>query len=85
MNSIHTQRLILIGYKRWADFWSSVSIVLSIALFLVIGYLMDITGASAADRIGALILLATIIITVCLWQGLAFGLARLETAIRSSR
>lgn len=85
MSSPDTQRSILIGYKRWADFWSSVSIVLSIALFLVIGYLMDSTGAPATDRIGALILLATIIITVCLWQGLAFGLARLETAIRTSR
>lgn len=85
MNSMDTQRSILIGYKRWADFWSSVSILLSIALFLVVGYLMDVTGADAADRIGALILLATIIVTVCLWQGLGFGLARLESSLKSGR
>ena len=85
MNDTDIQRAILISYKRWADFWSAVSIVLSIALFLVIGYLMDSTGASTADRIGGMILLATIIITVCLWQGLAFGLARLETALKTRR
>ena len=83
MNDTDMRRSILINYKRWADFWSSISIVLSIALFLIVGYLMDTTGADATERTDGFILLATIIITVCLWQGLGFGLARLETALKS--
>jgi hypothetical protein len=81
MTDHEKQRSIMASYKRWADAWSSVSIVLSIGLFIAAGYVMDETGSNVPDRLGAYILLATIIIVVVVWQALAFGLARLQIAL----
>lgn len=76
-------RSTIIKHKRWADFWSALSIVLSMGLFFVIAYVLDEAGASADDRVGAYVLLATIILSVIVWQAVALGIARLELAMKS--
>jgi protein-S-isoprenylcysteine O-methyltransferase Ste14 len=77
------QRSTFMKHKRWADFWSAVSIVLSIGLFTFVSYIMDETNASADARIGAYVLLATIILAVVVWQAVAIGIAKLELAMKS--
>lgn len=77
------QRSTILKHKRWADFWSALSIVLSIGLFAVVSYVLDEASASADDRIGAYVLLATVILAVIVWQATALGVARLELAMKS--
>jgi hypothetical protein len=83
MNQYEIQRATLLKHKRWADFWSALSIVLSIGLFAVVGFVMDGSGASADDRVGAYALLSTVIVGVTIWQAVALGIARLELALKS--
>lgn len=78
------ERSIIVKHKRWADVWSIVSIILSIGLFMVASYAMDIANADIRERVAAYILLATIIVVVVVWQALAFALARLEIALTRS-
>lgn len=85
MNDTERQRSILVKHKRWADFWSSVAIVVTIALFIVIGLVMDEAGASLEDRIGAGVLLGTIIVVTSVWQAAGLAVARLEIALRAPR
>lgn len=85
MDNDEINRSIIVNHKRWADFWSSVSIVLCIGPFIAVGYVMDMTQAGQTDRLAAYVLLATIIIVVIVWQALAFGLARLEISLRRTR
>lgn len=79
------QRSIIVRHKRWADLWNSVAIVLTIGLFIAISFVMDEAGAAAVDRIGAAVLLGTIIIVTCVWQAAGLGIARLEIALRVPR
>jgi hypothetical protein len=83
MEQYEMQRSTILKHKRWADFWSALSIVLTIGLFIAIGYVLDETGASADDRIGAYVLLGTIILAVIIWQATALGVARLELALKT--
>lgn len=78
-------RSIVVRHKRWADLWNSIAIVVTIALFIVIGLVMDEGGASVVDRIGAEVLLGTIIIVTSVWQAAGLGIARLEIALRAPR
>jgi uncharacterized membrane protein YjfL (UPF0719 family) len=83
MTNEQLQRSVIVKHKRWADFWSSIAIVVTIALFIVIGLVMDEAGASLEDRLGAGVLLGTIIIVTCVWQAAGLAVARLEIALRA--
>jgi hypothetical protein len=85
MTEEQLQRSIIVRHKRWADVWNSIAIVLTIGLFIVVGYVMDEAGAAVADRIGSAVLLGTIIIVTCVWQAAGLAVARLEIALRVPR
>jgi hypothetical protein len=78
-------RSIVVRHKKWADFWNSVAIVVAIGLFIATDVVMDQGGASAADRIGAGVLLGTIITVTSVWQAAGLAVARLEIALRAPR
>jgi uncharacterized membrane protein YhaH (DUF805 family) len=83
MGNEQMQRSIIVKHKRWADFWSSVAIVVTIGLFIAVGAVMNEAGASLEDRIGAGVLLGTIIIVTVIWQAAGLAVARLEIALRA--
>ena len=78
-------RSIMVRHKKWADFWNSVAIVVTIALFIAIGVVMNQAGAGLEDKIGAGVLLGTIIIVTSVWQAAGLAVARLEIALRAPR
>ena len=79
------ERQILLHHKRWADFWTSVSIVVTVGLFIAITFLMDDIGASAGERIGTYACLATVITVGIIWQAAGLALGRLEISLERRR
>ena len=65
-------------YKRWADVYTLLSQILILALFAAVYFLFDQAGLGAAERAGAFVLLATIILATIVWQALGLAIARLH-------
>jgi putative copper export protein len=71
--------------KRWADAASLVSIVLVVGLLSIAAFLADSMKADVTTRIGMLIVMATVIIVVCIWQAAAFIAASIDAALEDRR
>lgn len=65
-------------HKRWADFYSMVSIILVVLLLSGASLLADMTAADAATRTGMMVVMASVIIVVCIWQAAAMVTARVH-------
>jgi hypothetical protein len=65
-------------HKRWADRYSLVSIILVVLLLSGASLLADMTAADAATRTGMMIVTASVIIVVCIWQAAGMIAARVH-------
>jgi uncharacterized membrane protein YhaH (DUF805 family) len=65
-------------HKRWADLYSLVSVILVVLLLSGASLLADMTEADAATRTGMMIVMASVIIVVCIWQAAGMITARLH-------
>lgn len=72
--TIHIIRI----HKKWADFYTLVSQFLIIVIFTAAYYPLDQAGLGAAERAGAFVLLATVILATIIWQALGLAIARLH-------
>ncbi len=71
--------------KRWADAASLVSIVLVVGLMSLTAYLVDMSNADVSARVGAFIVMASVVIVVCIWQAAAFVAASIEAGLKDRR
>jgi hypothetical protein len=78
MNGESQKIRIIRLHKKWADFYTLLSQILIIALFVAVYFLSEQTGVGAAERSGAFVLLATIILATIIWQALGLAIARLH-------
>lgn len=65
-------------HKRWADFYSIVSVILVVLFLSGASLLADMTAADAATRMGMMIVMASVIIVVCIWQAAGMIAARIH-------
>ncbi|WEX90086.1 hypothetical protein PZN02_005440 [Sinorhizobium garamanticum] len=78
MDAETDQLRIIRLHKRWADRYTLLSQALILILFAAIYFLFDRAGLGAAERVGAFVLLGTIILATIIWQALGLAIARLH-------
>jgi hypothetical protein len=72
-------------HKRWADRYSIISIVLAISLMVAAAALAEMAEADAATRTGMMIVMATVVIVVCIWQAAGVVAAHIHELILDRR
>ena len=65
--------------KTWADRYSIISIVLVVGLMAAA--VAEMAEANAATRTGMMIVMATVVIVVCVWQAVGMVAARIHALI----
>jgi len=68
-------------HKRWCDRASLYSLIVIVAIFLAMNFLMDFLGASTADRPLPYILLATIILATIIWNAAARAVVEVHSLL----
>jgi hypothetical protein len=69
---------ILRLHKTWADRYTLVWQVFILVLFVGVYFLLQQGGMSSSDRAEALVLLAVMVLTAAIWQGLGLAVARIH-------
>jgi hypothetical protein len=69
---------ILRLHKTWADRYTLLWQLFILLLFAGICWLVEQLGIDAAERAGALVLLAVIVLAATVWQAVGLGVARIH-------
>lgn len=73
---------ILRLHKTWANGLTVLWQLIVLPLFGAIYFLFEQAGMSSAERDGALILLATMVLVAVVWQAVGLGVARIDMLMR---
>lgn len=73
-------RIALKEAKRWADFYSIISIVLVVALSIAAWLLANSSGADLETKLEMQIMMVAIVLVVCIWQAAACAVASLRAS-----
>jgi hypothetical protein len=65
-------------HKKWADGYTLLSQFVILVLFAGVYFLAERSGVGAADRAGAFVLLATMVLATAIWQSVGLGVARVH-------
>jgi hypothetical protein len=65
-------------HKKWADGYTLLSQLLILLLFTGVYFLAEQSNVGAAERTGAFVLLATMVLATAIWQAVGFGIARVH-------
>ena len=69
-------------HKRWADGYT---LLWQISVFLLFGgiyFVLEQVGVGAAERTGAFVLLAVMVLIAAIWQSTGLGIARVDMLLR---
>jgi hypothetical protein len=69
---------ILRLHKTWADRYTLLWQLFVLVLFGGIYWLLEQLGIEAAERAGAFVLLAVMVLTATIWQAVGLGVARIH-------
>ena len=78
MNTESEKIRVIRLHKKWADSYTLLSQIVIMALFVAVYFLSEQTETGAAERTGAFVLLATIVLAAVIWQALGLAIARLH-------
>jgi hypothetical protein len=65
-------------HKKWADGYTLLSQLVILLLFTGIYLLFEQAGIGAAERAGAFVLLAAMVLATAIWQAVGLGVARVH-------
>jgi protein-S-isoprenylcysteine O-methyltransferase Ste14 len=65
-------------HKKWADGYTLLSQLLILLLFAGVYFPAEQSSVGAAERTGAFVLLATIVLATAIWQAVDLGVARVH-------
>lgn len=85
MHNPHPFRNALKETKKWADFYSIISIVLVIGLMSLTAYLGQTQNVDSSTLAGMYLTMIGVIVVVCIWQAAAVAAASIEVSIAAQR
>ena len=80
---MNSERIRIIRlHKRWADGYTLFWQIFVVLHFGGIYFILEQSGAGAAERTAALVLLAVMVLIAAIWQSTGLGIARIHMLIR---
>jgi hypothetical protein len=76
------QARIIKLHKRWADRYTLIWLGFGLLLVTGVQFVLDRAAVEAADRMGAVLLLALLVLLAAIWQAVGLGIARVHMIVR---
>lgn len=80
----HRELEILKSHKAWCDRYAVFSVVVVILIFGGMTALLEFMSIPAPDRVWVYVFLATIVLTIVLWNAVGLAVARIHELIELS-
>lgn len=76
---------VLKAHKRWADFYSLISVVLVVGLTAMTAMLADAANVDMATRVGMFVTMVAVVIVASIWQAAGLAVARIHKILLEQR